>query len=168
MDNIYTGGAEQDPSENPRQSRTWDLLSLTPNEALSFPSLGLWVVVLTFLLLLLHAKTYLSFVAVVIFFPGEGVASQIHLPAGDTVHHPGVSVHTGILFSVATHWPHKLRIRFRPLVKVHVRCPHRNTWVTCIVEALWYANWGHVLLLLLWGVWVGINWEKLKEKEEKT
>jgi len=38
----------------------------------------------------------------VLFFPGEGVASEIQLSAGDAIHHPGVTVHLGTLFSVAT------------------------------------------------------------------
>lgn len=138
--NVYTSRARQKPVKDPKQGGTRQFPNFPPNQTLPFKPLSLSLLSgrhflshppETFLRLLRHS-----------FFPGELVASQIHLPARDTVHHSGMAMHSPAAFGGAER-PDELCVGLRPLVEVHVGGPDGNTRVTCVVNTVRYANRAH-------------------------
>ena len=158
--NIYTSSARQNPWKDPKQGVAWHFLHFPQNQTLPFKPPSLWSLPSRNHSLFHSPKTFLGLLRHAL-FPREFVASQINLPAWDTIHNPGMSMSIRSSFvSLEAHWLHKLCIGLWPLVEVHIGGTDRNTWVTCVVDTVWYANWGHVLVE--WGseFWVwGINWD---------
>lgn len=133
--NINTSTARQEPLKDTKQSRARYLFSFFPNDHtfLGFHLLHLY-----------PPKTFLGLFHHFLFIvSAKCVASKIQLSAWDAVHHPWMLLRT--IFSAGTHWPHKRSVWFRPLVEVHIAGSHRNAWVSCIVNAIWYTRRVHHL-----------------------
>lgn len=161
--NIYTSTTRQEPVKNPKESGARNFLHFPQNQTLpSSPTtttLWLWMWLWSPLLFLLHPpKAFLRFL---LLFPGKFIASKIHLSAGDTVHHPRMTVvHVRITPSpaVGAHRFYKLCVWFRPLVEVHVWGSNWHACVTCVVDTLWYANRAH-LLSGVWRIALGLGYK---------
>ena len=152
ISHIYSSSTKQTPLKDPKQSIIRQLSNFPEKQTLFlFPSLGLFALVFPIMViriisyfLLDSAKTLLGFLRHSL-FPWKSIASKIHLPAWDTVHHSRVTI-THVTPGFAPTWAdrlHELGIGLRPLVQVHVGGANWYARVTCVIHTVGYANWGH-------------------------
>ncbi|KAH0908049.1 hypothetical protein HID58_039876 [Brassica napus] len=70
------------------------------------------------------------FALVVVIFPRERVASEIHLPARYAIHY------TRRWYAASTSdGADELCVRLRPLIEIHISGTNRHACITCIVDA---------------------------------
>lgn len=145
IDDIYRGSTRQQPVKDPKQDTARYFLHFPEHQTLLFTTRTLNLMIFSLLSMashpLFHSLKALLGLLRHTFFSCKLVAPQIHLPAGDTVHHFWMAM------QAMTSYPadrfYELGIRFRPLVEVHIIRSDRHPWVSRIMDTVWYANRAH-------------------------
>ncbi|KAJ6406655.1 hypothetical protein OIU84_010212 [Salix udensis] len=122
IDDIYRGSTRQQPVKDPKQDTAGYFLHFPEHQTLLFTTRTLNLMIFSLLSmashLLFHSLKALLGLLRHTFFSCKLVAPQIHLPAGDTVHHFWMAMQAMTSYTADRFY--ELGIRFRPLVEVHI------------------------------------------------